>query len=173
MGIKSFEAFSAGRETVTKDRAWCDEWFPGGDQQEVIEYSDGMFIIALGEGFYLLIIGNAQWHSEDLEHLERVLYAQWYLPEIVGLGREKLEFALQIEQTRRQFLLNAATIHGDAILFEGTVADKGMADLVQDLCCEYGGDTGLQMEDTAEHSPLKTSERRIERIASILALTAC
>ncbi len=170
MSIKSFEAFTAGRETVTKDQAWCDEWFPGESEQEVIEYGNGMFIIALGGGAYLLIIGNAQWESEDLPYLEKILYTQWYLPEIVGLGREKLEFALQIEHTRRSLLLTAATIHGDASVFEASPADTGLAELAHTIYQTYGGETVAPYTPAAGKDACEAS---IQRIEALLHLTAC
>lgn len=170
MSIKSFEAFTAGRETVIKDQAWCDEWFPGESEQEVIEYGDGMFIIALGSGFFFLVIANAQWQSEDLAHLEKILYTQWYLPEIVGLGREKLEFALQIERARRSLLLTAATIHGDASVFEESPADTSMAELAQTLYQTYGGDMATPYTPAPGQEACDAS---IQRIEALLDLTAC
>jgi hypothetical protein len=45
---------------------------------EVLQYDQGSFIIVERPGQFYLVIENNEWHSNDLESLERLLYDRWY-----------------------------------------------------------------------------------------------
>jgi len=76
--LLTFEQFQASREAVTKDHFWCEDQGLTTASAEVLRYHQGSYIIVEAPGQFHLIIGPAEWRSNDLESLERLLYDKWY-----------------------------------------------------------------------------------------------
>lgn len=76
--LLTFEQFQATRQAVTMDHFWCEDQGLTTSSAEALWYSGGSYIIIEAPGAFHLIIGPAEWRSNDLESLERLLYDKWY-----------------------------------------------------------------------------------------------
>lgn len=76
--LLTFKQFQATRQAVTMDHFWCEDQGLSTASAEVLWYSGGSCIIVEAPGAFHLIIGPAEWRSNDLESLERLLYDKWY-----------------------------------------------------------------------------------------------
>lgn len=76
--ILTFEQFQSTRQAVTMDHFWCEDQCLTTASAEVLQYHQGCYIVIEAPGAFRLSIGPAEWRSNDLESLERLLYDKWY-----------------------------------------------------------------------------------------------
>lgn len=76
--LLTFKQFQATRQAVTMDHFWCEDQGLTTASAEVLKYHGGCYIIIEAPGVFHLIIGPAEWRSNNLESLERLLYDKWY-----------------------------------------------------------------------------------------------
>ena len=76
--LLTFKQFQATRQAVTMDHFWCEYQGLTTASTEALLYHSGCYIIVEAPGAFHLIIEPAEWRSNDLESLERLLYDKWY-----------------------------------------------------------------------------------------------
>lgn len=83
----TLEQFRATKVAGLKDAVWCHNNGLAEDYVNAAEYAGATYILIDDENSFSLYIGNQSWASSNLAELEKILYDEWYLPEIAGIER--------------------------------------------------------------------------------------
>jgi hypothetical protein len=100
-GYLTLEQFAATRQLILKDMVSDMEWCKVNDchQQLIAEYA-GKCFIGIFESGHQLVIGRSEYQNDNLAELERILYDEWFIPEVVGYEKTNLArgiYTIEIE----------------------------------------------------------------------------
>lgn len=166
MSILTFEEFQASKRHVDDIAAavgFCDDQGVRGGHI----YELGCYIEDHAEGHFLLL-ERSDWIDRDLTKLERILYAQWYVPEARAEERQKAAEQFEWRQThvcdRAAQALGEQESGDEWTLFDGdhdsriTVTDDRDLGLGFSVALYSGEGASLMMEDLGHFPTLKAAK---------------